>query len=53
MLLEYKICKSTSLNSEETIKRVLLILEKRNYGIVEITKTSVSYNDHTGGLIGN
>jgi len=53
MILEYKISKSTSFSSEEIINKILLIIEKRNYGIVEITKKSVSFNAHTGGFIGN
>jgi len=53
MKLKYKITTSTELNSETIIKKILLIIEKKNYGIVEVINGSVSFDDHTGGFIGS
>jgi len=53
MRLEYKIAKTSSLKSEDIIKRILLVTEQRKYGILGVTDSSVEFNDHSGGFIGN
>jgi hypothetical protein len=51
--LKYKIAKTSQLDSETIIKRILQEIEQRKYGILEITENSVSFDDHTGGIVGN
>jgi hypothetical protein len=53
MKLKYKIAKTTELRSEDIIKRILLVIEKKNYGILEVSGTSVSFDNRTGGLVRN
>jgi hypothetical protein len=53
MTLEYKIANTSSLNSEDIIKRIVLIIAKRKYGILSVTDSSVEFDDHSGGIIGN
>jgi hypothetical protein len=53
MKLKYRIAKSTELSQEAIVKKILLQIEKRKYGILDVTKNSVSFDDHNGGLVWN
>ncbi len=53
MKLNYKIAKTTGLSSETLINRILLKIDEKKYGLTSITDSSVSFDDHTGGLIWN
>jgi hypothetical protein len=54
MKLRYKIAQSTALNSETIIKNILSKLRDEKYGVLEITPTSVSFDDDDGRiLVGN
>lgn len=53
MKLKYKIAKTTESSSEEIIKKILLLIAEKKYGILEVTSNHVSFNDHTSALVGN
>jgi hypothetical protein len=53
MKLTYKISKTTELGSETIINRILLKIQERKYGLLTVTDNSVSFDENTGGLIGN
>jgi hypothetical protein len=54
MKLKYKIAKSTELSSETIIKNILLKLETEKYGVLDITDSSVSFDDDDGRMfVGN
>ena len=54
MKLKYKIAKSTELSTETIIKKILLKLDKEKYGVLDVTDTSVSFDDDNGRIfVGN
>lgn len=48
--LKYKIAKTSQLDSETVIKRILQKIDQTKYGILEITEKSVSFDDLQGYL---
>lgn len=53
MNLKYKIAKTSELDSETIIKRILQEIEQGKYGVLEVTENSVSFDDNSGGIVGN
>jgi hypothetical protein len=53
MKLKYKIAKSTSLSSEDIINKILLLIEEKKYGIVNVTDSQVSFDDKRRLIVGN
>lgn len=53
MKLKYKIAKSTSLSSEDILNKILSVIEEQQYGIVNVTKSHVSFDDNKRLIVGN
>lgn len=53
MKLKYKIAKTSSLSSEDIINKILLLIEEKKYGIVNVTVNSVSFDDRRKLIRGN
>ena len=53
MKLKYKIAKTTQLSSETIISRILSKVEEKKYGLVDVTKSSVSFDDNRCLIVGN
>jgi hypothetical protein len=53
MKLKYKIAKTTSLNSEDIINKILLLIDEKKYGLVNVTDSQVSFDDKRRLIVGN
>jgi len=53
MKLKYKIAKTTSLSSEDIINKILLLIEEKKYGLVNVTDSQVSFDDKRRLIVGN
>lgn len=53
MKLKYKIAKPTSLSSEDILNKILSVIEEQQYGIVNVTKSQVSFDNNKRLIIGN
>jgi len=53
MKLKYKIAETTSLSSEDIINKILLLIEEKKYGIVNVTNSQVSFDDKRRLIVGN
>jgi len=53
MKLKYKIVKTTELSTETIIKKVIALIDEQKYGIVDVTSSSVSFDDNRRLFVGN
>jgi hypothetical protein len=53
MKLKYKISKTTSLSSEDIINKILLLIDEKKYGLVNVTDSQVSFDDKRRLIVGN
>jgi len=53
MKLKYKIAKPTSLSSEDILNKILSVIEDQQYGIVNVTKSQVSFDNNKRLIVGN
>ena len=53
MKLKYKITKTTDQSTTALIKRILTLIDEKKYGVVDVTKNSVSFDDKLRLFVGN
>ena len=53
MKLKYKIAKTTSLSAEDIINKILLLIDEKKYGLVNVTDSQVSFDDNRRLIVGN
>ena len=53
MKLKYKIAKTTSISSEDIINKILLLIDEKKYGLVNVTDSQVSFDDKRRLIVGN
>lgn len=51
MKLRYEISKSTELSSADIIEKIRVAVYRRKYSVVNVTQNSVSFDEHTAGLV--
>ena len=53
MKLKYKITKTTDQDTATLVKRILALIDEKKYGVVDVTKHSVSFDDKLRLFVGN